>query len=81
MGDDNSRSRKVGTNIHANDHMTVKHIQTGLPASETQEQQRRRQTTTAHLTQVMPATSGSQASGEKPAQSVPSSPPPQKSGK
>jgi hypothetical protein len=79
MGDDNSKSRNVGTRVHANDHMTVKHIQTGLAASERQQQQR--QMTTAHLTQVMPATSGTQASGGKPAQSVPSTSPAQKPGK
>jgi hypothetical protein len=40
MGDHNSKSRNVGTNVHANDHMTVKHIQTGLAASKTPHRQK-----------------------------------------
>lgn len=76
MGDDKSKSRYMGTK-HANDHMTVKHIQTELAASKTEPpplNEAARHLTTAHISEALSGTSKPQVSTEKPAQSVPSSP-------
>jgi hypothetical protein len=75
VNDDKSKSRNVGTNVHANDHMTVKHIQTGLATSEGRTQQtQQREMTTAHLSNALSQPNKPQVSADKPMQSVPSAP-------
>jgi hypothetical protein len=78
MSDKKSESRNVGNNVHANDHMTVKHIQTELAVSKTQSRPQDysiKQMTTAHISEALPARGKPQASEGKP-QSVPSFPTP-----